>query len=123
MTSRRHPLLAARPIIAAAFAAVLGCSGISQPFDGRVEARATTAGIVASNHTNRTLFYFAAEEGALALTNWALCTETPRCPHIAAGATVTVPWSDVTGYGPEKTNYVFSWYMADGVVQWVRVAR
>jgi hypothetical protein len=104
VTARRFPLLAFLVV-------ALGCSGTTEP-SGAVSARAVPAGIQATNGTTRTIFYTAVEREAAALYDYYPCTDPTACAHISAGATVTVPWSQVVSFDPARHEYLLYWWQA-----------
>jgi hypothetical protein len=106
MTPRSLRLLALAPVLAA-----VACTTTTVP-DGTVGARATIGGIVATNGTTRPIFYTAVERGALALYDYAECSDATRCDYIAAGESGAVPWSRVVAYSPGRSEYVFLWWQA-----------
>jgi hypothetical protein len=83
---------------------------------GTVTAVATEAGITATNGTDRPIFYFAIEQGALAVVLFYPCTDASRCNNIAPGASTTIPWSSVVASAPAKHEYVFVWWQAPPAV-------
>jgi hypothetical protein len=106
MTPRPLRLLALAPFLAA-----VACTTTTVP-DGTVGARATAGGIIATNRTTRPIFYTAVERGALALYDYAECSDPTRCDYIAAGASGAIPWSRVVAYSPSRPEYVFLWWQA-----------
>jgi hypothetical protein len=106
MTPRSLRLLALAPLLAA-----LACTTSTAP-NGRVVARATAAGILAMNASSRPIFFVAVERNALALYDFGMCTDAQRCETIAPGASHTVAWSEVAGYAPDRSEYLFIWWQA-----------
>lgn len=93
------------------FLAALACSSATEPA-GPVTAVATVTGILVKNGTTRPIFYLAAEQGTLALLDFAQCTDATRCPTIAPGEAKGLPWEQVIGYAPNLDTYVLFWWQA-----------
>lgn len=111
-----------RTVAATIVAALLGtmaCAGSSPSSptpDGMpgFDAHATAEGLRLRNDTDRTVYYAAFEHdwGTRGLFLFGPCTDAPRCPSIAAGATVTVPFDEITGYTPEAEKaLVYTWHL------------
>jgi hypothetical protein len=77
---------------------------------GEVSAVAVAAGIRATNASSQPVLYIVMEQGIMALIDVVPCEDIASCPNIPAGATVTIPWSAVTGYGPGHHDYVLFWH-------------
>lgn len=103
----------ARALIAAAvlLAGGLSCAQPMAPGDGVVQASATAAGVVATNHGAQPAHYLAYTPGWLALVLLAPCRDDDQdpCPRLAPGATITIPWSQVGGYPDPSRQYRLSW--------------
>ena len=101
---------------------VSGCTLPTASSRESVEAHATVAGIVATNHATVPAHYLAFEPGWLALVDLAACTDVnDPCPRIPAGGTLVIPWAEVGGYAPTVSHYRFSWSLvrpggASGIV-------
>jgi len=94
--------------------AALACSSTTEP-TGTVTAVGTAEGIRATNGTSRPVFYSAVEREVLARLNSSMvppCTDAARCASIAPGASITMPWSQVSFFDPAKHDYLFGWWQA-----------
>jgi hypothetical protein len=81
------------------------CSGSTGISEDDFAIRATGQDVVLVNSSERPVFYFLVERETAAVINFATCVE-PECPHVAAGATVRVPYTAITGYQPGKREII-----------------
>lgn len=103
--------------------AVAACADTTGPSAARLRITATASGLRLENESGADLFYQAMDTETLGL--WAgpvvvtQCLE-PECPHVAPGATVLVPWSEVLWWNEAtKRVTVFWWQVApDGEGGW-----
>jgi hypothetical protein len=66
-----------------------------------------------SNAAEIPTFYFVVERETAAVIDFAPCVEGPRCPSVAPGATVQIPYSRISGYqAGSKEAIVFWWRSA-----------
>lgn len=93
-----------------------GCSLVGEGFHGEVTGRAEPAAeppaLLLHNETNRTVHYFVAEKGDLALTYIKLSPCAER-PSIAAGETARIPYEDIALYDQGDTTAWVEWCVVD----------
>lgn len=74
-----------------------------------VTASLETGGLVITNRTAGTIYYAATSPRSLALI--AIGTDPEETPHLAAGATVTMPYADIVGWeGDSEADRVVLYY-------------
>ena len=73
---------------------------------------ATDSTLQLANSASQSVFYFIYERQAAALINWAPCVEPSRCQFLPPGGQASVPYSDIGGYGPGKTEAILWWWYA-----------
>ncbi|HYF39829.1 MAG TPA: hypothetical protein VD930_09085 [Gemmatimonadales bacterium] len=86
------------------------CSGPTAVSEGDFTIRATGQDVLLVNSAERPTFYFLVERDTAAVINFATCVQGPQCPHVAAGATVGVPYTRITGYQPGKREIIVYWW-------------
>ena len=89
----------------------------SEPYGlGRTEVsvRAVQEGIRLTNMTDRPIGYTAFECDFAALVNWAPCVDLTRCPAVAPGVTVVIPYADIGGYVPGARKAIVFWWHVVG---------
>ena len=96
-----------RYLVCAAVVLPLACSSPTGP----VEV-ATTAyqSIRVSNGTSAAIYYFAIDGNALALANWAPCTNPETCPSVAPGKSRLIPFSEIALLSPTTEAAVVYWW-------------
>jgi hypothetical protein len=91
-------------------AAIIGSIACSSPA-GPVEVATTPdQSIRMSNGTNAPIYYFAIDANALALANWAPCTDPVTCPNVQPGKARLIPFSEIALYSPETAMAVVYWW-------------
>ena len=93
--------------------------------DGQVQARLLPTGIRVTNGTAAVLYYAAFEREIMALIDWIPCTDPDSCPRIRVNETITIPFSQVTGWELDSREAILYWwhlvpagtdgYRADGI--------
>ncbi len=99
------------PLVTLGVAALLACSAPSEPAGPHVDARLSSAGLVASNRTPSDVYFTAFEREIVALIEWAPCGEPASCrPRLAPGADTTIPYQSIYGWGPASREAVVYWW-------------
>ena len=96
------------------FAAVIlaGCDNPLAPASDLITARGSNQSLQITNTTNDRVYYFVAEQGTLALLDWAVCLDPANasCTYVGAHATAEVAYSQIVGHAaPGAKVVVFNW--------------
>ena len=95
------------PRLAVLIAAMMtACSATTAPRTDLLEVRRFGFRLILENRTNEPIFYFAVESRTSALIDWmGPCNDPTRseCRRVPAGETVSIPYSDISGYEPGAT--------------------
>ena len=82
----------------------------------RIRVSKVSDGIRLENLTDQRRGYFLVDQNVTPLIDWAPCTTTtPDCLRLPAHGTVTVKFSDITGYSASSTKsvVVYNWSVVD----------
>ena len=98
--------------------ASLGSFGCESPVaveSDLLQVRSDLTALEITNVSATPVYYFAAEQGTLALIDWMLCVDPARCPSIAPNAAQRVAYSTITGYtDTAHAIVVFHWRLVPG---------
>lgn len=61
------------------------------------------------NRTDDPVYFIVAESEFAARTLYAICIEPVACPHVAPGASVSIPYAQIDGYRPGGLALVMHW--------------
>lgn len=87
------------------------CAGLLEPTGPHVDARLTTAGLLASNHTAADIYFTAFEREIVALIEWVPCSDPATCrPRLTPAADTTIPYASIYGWGPASREVVCYWW-------------
>lgn len=78
---------------------------------GSFRARVESDKLVLTNLSDRDVFYFAVDQGTLALINWAPGVGENQ-PKVKSGETIKIPLTDVTGYSGSTQVVVVNYWNA-----------
>lgn len=85
------------------------CELITGPAS-RVEAVNDPPNVVVTNRGERPIYYFAIEQGTLALTLWGPCDDPDTCDAVAPGGRREIPYESITGYSAEAEVILVYWW-------------
>jgi ABC-type Fe3+-hydroxamate transport system substrate-binding protein len=106
-------------------------SDIVSPPGEPLQVAARSSEVTLTNRSSEPLYYIAFEIETASLSLWDPCDDPVRCEKVAPGRTVTLKYSDFSGYRPgDDLGIVYYWrlrpdgpgrYKVDGEVESVRV--
>jgi hypothetical protein len=90
---------------------VLACGDPASVTQDQLTIQATGREVVLSSAAAQPTFYRVVERETAALINFATCVDQPQCQSVAAGSTVRVPYSEITGHhaGVSQEAVVYWW--------------
>ncbi len=90
--------------------AVTACSVTTAPSSDLITASPESETLDLRNNSADPVYYFVADRGVLALLDFAICNEPPKCESIAPGTAKRVPYDGILGYsGTSEELVVFHW--------------
>lgn len=96
-----------RRIVCSAVIALTACTDAVGP----VEVSTTNQqALRIENGTSGAIYYFAIEANALALANWAPCSNPRTCPNVQPGQSREIPFSDIALYTPAAETALLHWW-------------
>lgn len=112
--ARLHPLARRRVIAFLTCAALVACGRAEDPAGPVtvvVAVQAAERTLTVRNPGREPLAVFVVERQTAALINWAPCASTgPGCLRLAPGGSITVAYTEVTGWTPQATEaIVYTW--------------
>jgi hypothetical protein len=99
-------------LISAAALAAIACSGPTSLESDILRVTAREQALELTNISSRTVYYFAADRHALALIDWAVCTNPDTCPGVPVNSTSSINFSELAGYQPGSGEaVVYHWHL------------
>jgi hypothetical protein len=96
-------------VMCAAFA-IAACSNPVYPASDLIRARGEARTLMMTNISSDPVYYFAADREALALLDWAVCTDPSKCQSIPAQSTKAIAYSQIAAYQlGSKSAVVYHW--------------
>jgi hypothetical protein len=90
--------------------AALACGDPTSTTQDQLTIQTTGQDVVLSNASEKPTFYFIVERGTAAVLDFTTCVEGPGCRSVASGATVRIPYRQITGYGPDRKEAIVFWW-------------
>ena len=90
--------------------AASACAESPTVSDGVLKVTTGASELKLANLSAAPLHYIVIERGTVALVDWIPCTGGPPCPTLAAGGSVSVPYSTILGYTPAAKEGVVYWW-------------
>lgn len=88
------------------------CSGNPTSFQpDEISAEVTDDGIQVFNHADKPIYYFAVEEGTLALLNWAPVSGEEN--KVDAESNKTIPFTEILGFEEGDRIILYYWQKAE----------
>ena len=101
-----------RNLVVLGAAVLLGCLEVNSPPKRILTARLVTGGIELLNHSDRTLYIFAADPDTLAVMDFTPCSVPDACGGIAPGTSEEVPFDEIEGYSEQSRDVVvLHWFL------------
>lgn len=106
----RHSMQSGQLSLLVILTVVLACGDpVSVPED-EFTIRATGQELILTNDAAAPTFYLIVERETAALFDFATCVDVPVCPPVGSKAIVRVPYRDVIGYRPGRTEAIVYWW-------------
>ena len=86
------------------------CAEAPTASDGILKVTTDASALQLANLSPAPVHYQVFERETLALVDWVACTGGPPCPTLAAGGTVSVPYSAIFGYTLAAQEGVVYWW-------------
>lgn len=94
------------------FTGLLACGDPASVTQDQLTIQATGREVVLSSTAAQPTFYLVVERETAALINFGMCINQPQCQSVAAGSTVRVPYSEITGYHAGSKEAIVYWWRA-----------
>ena len=85
------------------------CELLTGPGD-RLDAHDAPPNVVLVNGGDRSIYYFAIEQNAAAVTLWGPCEDPDTCDAVEAGQRREIPYSSIAGYTPDADVVLVYWW-------------
>lgn len=92
---------------------ISACASSTGPSSEPLTVTADQAVLRLENLSARRTFYLIHEREGAALINWAPCLGGSGCSSITPGGKAVVPYIDIGGYGPGKSEAIVWWWQAE----------
>jgi hypothetical protein len=88
----------------------LACGDTTSNTEDQFTIQTTGEEVVLSNATEKPTYYFIVERETAAVLDFTTCVEGPRCQNVPGGATVRIPYRQITGYSPDRKEAIVYWW-------------
>jgi hypothetical protein len=90
--------------------AALACGDPTSTTQDQLTIRTTGQDVVLRNANEKPTFYLIVERETAAVIDFVTCVEGPGCRSVAPGATVRIPYPEITGYRPNRKEAIVFWW-------------
>ena len=103
-------------VVSTSLALLLACGSPTGTTSGELAVRAVAPVLELTNHSSAPVYVFSIDRAAAAYTDWGPCTNPTACAAISAGATSSLPYSQIDAYSTSSTQAIVYWWhlVADG---------
>ena len=95
-------------VVAVAFL-LAGCESPTEVQGDLLNAVSSDLHLELINRTDDPVYFIVAESGLAARTLYMICSDPVACPHVAPGASVSIPYTQIDGYQPGALALVMHW--------------